>query len=208
MKSQTQDGRVQRAEKGRQRVSEALLALVVKTGQMPSVEEVAVRAGVARRSVFRYFDGVEALELETARAMRSLMTQQVPAPDATGPLAARLEALVRHRERLYERITPVRRFLEAARQRGNTRFDALIDEARRLLAAQLSASLQPELARAPGLQPALEVMTSWEAWVALREGQRRSPTSARRIVTEALETLLLGAKATTRAPAARARSAR
>lgn len=180
------------------------MALVVKTGRMPTVDEVAARAGVARRSVFRYFDGVEALELETAHAMRAVMTEQVPPPAARGSLHERLDALVRHRATLYERLTPIRRFLDAARQRGNPAFDSLIDGGRKLLVQHLRVVLKPELVRTPRLQPVVELVTSWEAWVALREGQRRSAASARQIMREAL-LLLLDAKATTRARAARGR---
>jgi AcrR family transcriptional regulator len=190
MKPQRPDGRAERALKGRRRVSEALVALVVASGRMPSVEEVAARAGVGRRSVFRYFDGVGALEVETARAMRALMTERVPLPAPLGSLDRRLAALVRHRARLYERIGPVRRFLEAARQRGNTAFDGFIDDGRRVLRENLEGVLEPELAGRPGLLPALELLTSWEAWVALREGQRRSPAAAQRVLREAISAVV------------------
>lgn len=187
MKHETLDGRGQRAVRGRERVSQALVALVVAQGRMPSVDEVAARAGVGRRSVFRYFDGVEALELETARAMRVLMTERVPLPVAEGTLDQRLALLVRHRARLYERITPVRRFLDATRQRGNTAFDGFIDDARRMLRAHLRSVLSPELATHPDLLPVLDLLTSWEAWMALREGQKRSAAAAQKILRDAME---------------------
>lgn len=180
------------------------MALVAKTGRMPTVDEVASRAGVARRSVFRYFDGVEALEVETAHAMRALMNEQVPPPDARGSLEERLDALVHHRAQLYDRLTPIRRFLDAARQRGNPAFDSLVDGGRKLLVQQLRTVLKPELAHNARLQPVLELVTSWEAWVALREGQRRSAASARQIMREALKALL-NAKATSRGRVARSR---
>lgn len=207
MQADTPDGRARRALRGRQRVSEALVSLIAARGRMPTVEEVAERAGVGRRSVFRYFDGVEALETETAHAMRALITERVPPPDPRGTLEERLTRLVRHRERLYEHITPVRRFLDAARLRGNEAFDTLIDDGRRLLREHLVRMLAPELTRQPGVLPAVELLTSWEAWVALREGQRRSASKARHILHDTLRAMLTtapSARATSRRRAARA----
>lgn len=190
MKLDEQDGRSQRALRGRQQVSEALVALIVEQGRMPTVEEVAARAGVSRRSVFRYFDGVEALEVETARVMRALMTERVPLPTADGPLTERLAVLVRHRAQLYERITPVRRFLDAARHRGNSAFDGFIEDGQRLLREHLQSLVAPELASDPGPLPVLELLTSWEAWVALRGGQRRTIPEAEQILLDALRAQL------------------
>jgi AcrR family transcriptional regulator len=190
MKASGSDGRTQRSEVGRQRVSEALVALVSDQGRMPTVEEVAARAGVSRRSVFRYFDGVEALELETARAMRAMVTDRLPLPAAEGPLEKRLWVLVQHRARLYEQISPVRRFLEAARNRGNLTFGEFIQDGQRRLREHLQAVLAPELKERPEMLPVLDLLTSWEAWVALRDGQRCSVPAAEAILLGALRAQL------------------
>ena len=192
------DGRQQRAVRGRQQVSAALVALVVEHGRIPNVDEVAARAGVSRRSVFRYFDGVSALEVETARVMRALVTERVPVPVADGSIDERLITLVRHRAELYERITPVRRFLEAAQQRGNAAFADFIADGQRLLREHLELTLRPELTTAPHLAAVLELLTSWEAWVALRDGQRRSRSAAERIVQDALRAQLMSTTAKTK----------
>jgi AcrR family transcriptional regulator len=190
MARNTEDGRGKRVVRGRTQVSQALVAMVVEQGRMPSVEEVAARAGVSRRSVFRYFDGVEALEVETARAMRALMTERVPLPEAEGSLDARLEVLVWHRARLYERISPVRRFLDAARQRGNSAFHTFIRDGQRMLRAHLRTVVGPELNAQPELLPILELLTSWEAWTSLRDGQGCSVAKARNIVLSGLKAQL------------------
>lgn len=183
------DGRSERALRGQRRVSEALVALIVETGTMPDLSAVARRAGVGRRSIFRYFDGVRALELETARVMRRMFTERVPLPVATGGFETRLEALVRHRANLYEHIAPVRRFLEAARARGNAKLATIIDEGRAAVRASLRSMLASELAARPELFRAAEVITSWEAWCALRDGLACSVAAARLEVKRLLRAL-------------------
>lgn len=198
------DGRSRRALQGQRRVGEALVALIVESGRMPDVSTVARRAGVGRRSLFRYFDGVQALEVETARAMRGMFTELVPLPVPRGSFDERLTALVRHRAALYERITPVRRFLDAARARGNAQLATIIDEGRAALRSSLRSMLAPELRARPALLRAAEVVTSWEAWCALREGLACSVATSRREVTRLLRALFASPK---RARSPRARPA-
>ena len=50
------DGRRRRREVNRQRVVTALLDLFSEGHVWPTVANVAVRAGVSERSIFRYFD--------------------------------------------------------------------------------------------------------------------------------------------------------
>ena len=55
------DGRNQRRDRNRDAVVTALLELY-REGQLgPSAEEIAARAGISVRSLFRYFDDVDAL---------------------------------------------------------------------------------------------------------------------------------------------------
>ena len=205
------DGRERRAERGRQAVSDALVELIAETGAMPDISLVARRAGVGRRSVFRYFDGVGALELETGRAMRRLFTERVPLPGPRGALPQRLDALVRHRARLYELLTPVRRFLDGARARGRPEIDALVDEGRHVLRAHLRTMLMPELAANPQALVGLDLVTSWEAWRALREGSKLPVPAARRELRRLLGLLIAPRRAARRGARprpARARSTR
>ncbi|MFO0595223.1 MAG: hypothetical protein U0228_07960 [Myxococcaceae bacterium] len=184
------DGRTARAHEGRRKVGEALLGFVREQGALPDVETLARRAGVARRSVFRYFDGTHALELETARLMRERLTRVLPLPAPRGGLDERLDALLTHRTRLYETVTPVRVFLEAAATRGTPGVRAFLDEAGELLRENLQVMLAPELRARPRLVTALEWVTSWEAWHALRERQGCARARARREVERLVRALL------------------
>jgi AcrR family transcriptional regulator len=184
------DGRQARADDGRKRVGAALLALVSETGRIPDIESVAQHAGVSRRSVFRYFDGVGALELETARLMRTLVTERHPLPEARGNVKERVRTLIEHRASLYETITPIRKFLDAARYGGNADIDAFVDGARRLLKAHLKTMFARELIAHPERLSGLDLVTSWEGWRVLREGQRHSIKQAKVEMANVLHILL------------------
>jgi hypothetical protein len=99
------------------------------------------------------------------------------------PRAARLQALIAQRARVYERIAPVRRATllvapgSAVLQRALAEISA---EHRRELAALFAFEL-PSAVRREQLA-ALEVATSFDTWDHLRRVQRLSPTAAARVV--------------------------
>jgi AcrR family transcriptional regulator len=55
------DGRRKRSETSRQRIVEAMIALVGEGHMSPSAEQVATRAGVGLRTVFRHFADMDSL---------------------------------------------------------------------------------------------------------------------------------------------------
>jgi AcrR family transcriptional regulator len=55
------DGRHARFERNKTEVVRALLSLIRERGVVPTVEVIARRAHVSRRSVFRFFDDRESL---------------------------------------------------------------------------------------------------------------------------------------------------
>lgn len=172
-------GSTRRVREARRRVGEALYALVNETAKMPDVAAVAERAGVSQRSIFRYFAGVQALEIETARQMLEIAQIRHPMPAPDGNLDARVRALVDHRADLYETVTPARRLLEAARTNGNTKLDAFISMRRHLLREHLREMLGEPIMVQPAKLSALDLVTSWEAWRGLREGQQCTVDAAK-----------------------------
>lgn len=96
------DGRTLRRTRNRQRVITALLD-IVRGGELdPSVAEIADRAGVSHRSVFRYFDDINdlvrtAIDHEVIRA-----TALAEIPDlGMGSLDRRIDAWVDSRLRVH-----------------------------------------------------------------------------------------------------------
>ena len=61
------DGRVQRGERNRAAIVDALLSLLEDGVLRPSARQVAERAGVSLRAVFQHFDDMESLYAEWVR---------------------------------------------------------------------------------------------------------------------------------------------
>lgn len=175
------DGRRQRSDATRHKVGRALFELVRETGALPDAAAVAARAGVGRRTVFRYFEGSAALEVETARLLSQMLREDLPTPPAEGPLPQRLSAFVTHRCAVYACAEPMRRLIDRARDRGAPELDAFVAEMTQMMRAQLLGML-PELAE-PGLPPealtAFELATGFEAWSVLHRSLALQPASIR-----------------------------
>lgn len=102
------DGRRAWRDRNLNAVVDALLDLFAEGNLRPGASEIAERSGVSRRSVFRYFDDLDALdriaiERQTARVAHLIELPQI----GEGPLDARVDSIVAQRMRLWEAITPI-----------------------------------------------------------------------------------------------------
>jgi AcrR family transcriptional regulator len=183
------DGRVQRGERNHTAIVDATFALVGEGVLDPTAEQVATRAGVGLRSVFRHFRDMESLYAALDARVRSEVEPIAAAGEPSGPLAARARALVQRRARLYEHIAPYKRAANVHRLRSpflNAQHGALV----RVLREQLLRWL-PELAAAPrAVADAIELAASFEAWERLRGDQRLSAARAHAAVEAAVLALL------------------
>jgi len=189
------DGRNLRAQRTREAVAEALLDLLQRGVLRPTAIQVAARAGVSERAVFRHFDDLEGLIATVAQQqiqrVAPQFSQRIP-PDCSLP--ERINTLVTRRAALYERITPVRRaallqepFSTAVAQRLGWWRDRLRTEVAQVFA--------PELARLPvalrrEVLDALGAATSWSVWENLRRHARLSRRRAERAVIRMATALL------------------
>src|SRR4051794_15777030 len=104
------DGRRLRREQNREAVLDALVELFRDGNLTPNSAEVAERAGISPRSLFRYFDDLD--DLNRAAIERQLREAQplleLPVePDR--PTAEKVRAVVAARALLFEQIGPARR---------------------------------------------------------------------------------------------------
>ena len=185
----TIDGRARRAARSRAAIENALFALVGEGVLQPTAQEVAARAGVAARSVFRHFADLDGLfaSLDARLRHEALPLLRDPDPDATLP--DRIAALVRQRARLFDRIAPYKR--SADLHRGRSPF---VRSQQHHLVGELRARLRlwlPELFTAPAdVQEAVELLLSFEAWERLRGGQGLPRARAIAVVEHAVTALL------------------
>lgn len=186
----TPDGRARRSERSRELIGDALFDLVGEGHAEPTAQQVAERAGVGLRTVFRLFADMEALYATLdARLLAEVKPTLRDAPPQGASLATRASALVADRGTLFERIAPYKRASNL--KRGRSPF--LADQHRQLV-QQLRARLLrwlPELREAPGdLLEALDQATSFEAWDRLRNEQDLSRPRARAAMERAVKALL------------------
>jgi AcrR family transcriptional regulator len=179
------DGRVRRAQRSGQAIVDALIDLVGEGILEPTAQQVAARAGVGIRTVFRRFSDMERLFVEMSSRMQGQVLPLLLDGAPTGDVAERAHALVGRRAAFFERIARFKRAANLRRSRSpylRDRHAGLV----RLLRAELLRWL-PELDRAPApLVDAIELATSFEAWERLRIEQRlgrdRAQAAVRRIV--------------------------
>ncbi|MEM6994091.1 MAG: TetR/AcrR family transcriptional regulator, partial [Myxococcota bacterium] len=106
------DGRHMRSEQSRRDVVQAVVDSIRERGEMPIAEDIATRAGVSRRTVFRLFDDLETLHHAAEATLRSEVLARFPPPGPARSLAAGLDAIVAHRCDVYEYIRPFRRLAD------------------------------------------------------------------------------------------------
>ena len=187
-KGEQTDGRHQRAEKNREAIVVAMVDLIRETGEVPTPEVIAERAGVSRRTVFRLFDDLEGLRAAVTNHLRQQVVTRFPAPIPSGRgLHEKVAALVDHRAKIYEFVTPYRRLADSL-QRSQPAVAAGLAEGRKALRMHLEWLLGEHVE--PHDQErwhALELVTSWPTWRVLREDQNCSVVMAKRILRDLVE---------------------
>lgn len=177
------DGRVQRGERNREAIADAMLALLEEGEVQPTARAVAARAGVSLRTVFQHFDDMESLYAVCIERQFARNRESYEPVDPDLDFAARVDALVAERARFYERVAPVRRATLQIAHTSPVLQEALTAGAathRRELTALFGADVAGKNRRER--LAAAEVVTSFEAWDHLRRVQGVSAAAAERIV--------------------------
>lgn len=189
------DGRRQRRERGRTAVIDAMVDLIIAEGALPDVATVAERAGVSVSSVYRYFDNLDALRLDTIAHTRERYADLFLLPGVgQGGRDERISVLVRTRARLYATIAPVARLVRARAGEQRDLADVL-NVVRQEQVTQVRAHFAPELDGADrddadDTVASIVATTSFEAWD-LHVALGRSPLQIRRAWTTAVTRLLV-----------------
>lgn len=175
------DGRHQRSARTREAVVDAMLDLLREREEQPSAQDIADRAGVSLRTVFRHHDDMDSL---FATALEHQM-------ERVGHLFEPLEpmepaAFVERRATLFEEIAGVRR--AGLRHDRHPVIQRGLADSRRNLRRQVVSAFAVE-----GVTlEAVDVATSWSAWDTLRRDQGLDVATARTVMTHTLVRLLDG----------------
>ncbi len=142
------DGRSARRERNRDAVLDALIDLTGEGVVDPSIDDIAERAGVSYRSVYRYFsDRSEMMDAATDRAMawiQPLVQKASGDADPGDPLERRIDAMVDARVALYFQIAEMVR--SAMMQSfSNRKIHEHLRNARRISRGQIHDQFHNEL---------------------------------------------------------------
>jgi len=188
------DGRQARSRRTRTAVAEAMLDCLQDGLLRPSAKEVAERAGVSTRAVFRHFDKMEALLEEAAELQIERVMRELPPIATEGSLEQRINALVLHSVRRNEITAPVRRaallaepFSKVIRERQAWMHATARRQVRKVFAQELNAL--PEAERRDRIA-ALRALLSFSHWDELRRHERLSTAAASRVLRSAVRALL------------------
>ncbi len=195
------DGRRLRREQNRAAVIDALLALFRDGVYTPSTDEIATKAGLSARSLFRYFDDVNDLHRAAAdRAVQMALPLIGLGTSPTEPTADKIRAVVASRVQMFEETGPAARALRAAATRRDM-LRGMLERNRSYLRRQVTDVFAPELAEVgPAVQPALLVLCSFESYELMRYAQGLSRAEAEAAMTAAIGALL-GVRCVTEAAA-------
>lgn len=189
------DGRRVRSERSRAMIARAMLDLVRETRAMPTMDTVADRANVSRRSVFRHYTDTSELLSAAFEMQRAEIFSHFKARDMSDWVEPeRVRAFAQRAGRLYEYVTAVRGVAIHARN-DHPILDTLLreDDAthRSFVTAVFGYALDPlDKAERDLLLSALISASAWTTWRGLRHDQRLTVLEARRVVEHSLLALL------------------
>jgi AcrR family transcriptional regulator len=182
------DGRRLRSVASRDRIINAVIALVDEDQGIPGAEAIAARARVGLRSVFRHFgdmDGLYVAVIDRIGGRYVHLTRPYTASDWPGQVR---EAIARRME-MYQTVLPYRRAADAHRQRSPL-LDHGLDALNQLLRARIDA-IVPEAVRGDHIWlEQLDLWLSLEAYGRLRDRQRLPHAEAAAVIATAVEALL------------------
>ena len=193
------DGRRIRSQRSRSAVARALLDLVRETRQMPTMDAVADRANVSRRSVFRHFADTNELIVAATQLQRDEVFARFHSRDISSlPEPELITAVAQRLGRLWEYISPVRDVARSMRAQ-NPVIDRMLREDevthRNYLNTVFSTSLglAAEADRELFLR-SMVLASSWPTWIGMRRDQQLTVVEARRVMEHTLRSLLLAAR--------------
>jgi len=189
--AQEADGRKHRSQKSQMLIVNAMLELVAKGNLEPSADQIAEIAKVGRRSVFRHFSDMDTLYREMNNSITATMGSIVPQPFLAADWRGRVLELVDRRAVGFEKMKPfllagqVHRHRSAFLKTAHAQFVGILRNI-------LMAILPKDAARDAVLVEALDMLLSFESWNRLREDQGLSIAKSKRVLKQAIESLLAG----------------
>ena len=163
---------------------------IIHAGEVaPSAEQVAQRADVGLRTVFRHFQDMDSLYREMSVVIARELREIADRPFKSGDWRERVVELIERRAVAFEKVGPFLRASTVFRYRSKF---LEVDNVRLVTALRdiLKAQLPPAVARDQLKLEALDLLLSHESWSRLRREQGLSPKRARDTLAAAVRRIL------------------
>jgi len=185
----TADGRTTRGERNRQALLDAAYDLIAEGNLAPSSQEIARRAGVGLRGIFRHFGDMEGLRAALDVRITSQGAAQFASGNREGSFRERLLHAVEQHAVAYEDQGNFFRAMQIDRWNSEVlrkRYDRDNHRLRKDLEDWL-----PELkSLSPHRREAVDSAASFETWQRLREHQHQSIEASIDIVYDMIKVLM------------------
>lgn len=183
------DGRIQRSERSRKVIIDAMLALINEGILIPTAQQVADRAGVAIRTVFRHFDDMEALYSEADATIRPVYEGIFLGMDRSGSLAERVLHAVECHANAYEHHCLLHEMTTVMLWRSET-VTKVYARNQRALRKDLDNWLPELKALSSESREAIDAIASYEFLSRLQKHQGLSKKTSIKIITNLIMGLL------------------
>ncbi|MEO1554133.1 MAG: TetR/AcrR family transcriptional regulator [Pseudomonadota bacterium] len=185
----SEDGRRLRSDRSRRAIIEALFELMREGEMRPTAVDVAERAKVGLRTVFRHFEDMESIFEEMTDELKSVVMPRVLAPlEATTWREQLLEMTDRNAE-VYEDVFPMQVALVIRRFQSEFLSRQYQSEVE-LLRSSLKSILPKRIVQDRTRFAAIEVNLTFATWRRLREDQNLSVARAKETLRLILMSLI------------------
>jgi AcrR family transcriptional regulator len=90
----SEDGRHARAERGRRQAIDAAITLLANGEPLQSIDQIADASGLSKRTLFRYFGGLDGLVDEMFAVFQPVVFQLFASPPVDAPLEDRIRGVI------------------------------------------------------------------------------------------------------------------
>jgi AcrR family transcriptional regulator len=183
------DGRRRRGEDNRAKIVAAMLEIIHSGELAPSAEQVAARADVGLRTVFRHFQDMDSLYREMSGVISAEVRAWAERPFKSQDWRGRVLELIERRAYAFEKIAPFMRASTLFRHRSKY-LEA--DHTHFVMAQRdfLKRQLPPAEARDQQRLEILDLLLSYETWSRLRREQGLSAKRAQDTLAAAVRQII------------------
>ena len=183
------DGRIHRSVVTRKKIVTALTALVYEGHLSPTAEQVAVRAEVGLRTVFRHFDDMDSLYREISLDLDAQVAPLLHVKLQATTWQARVLESIELRSEIYDRVAAHHQAAQVHRHQSPFLAQNIMAGAK-LQRDRLKLLMPPDVSPNAHLVEALDLALSLDAWIRLRREQGLSAADARQVMRLTASALL------------------